>query len=117
MFTLAIKRIQDATYAYQGKGRGLRESQIDILARLVLKKLRPDLVILLDVDPAVGVRRARGRGLANRFDEEAMSFQTRVRQAYLRRARKDARRYAVIDAGREVGQIQQDIARVLERKL
>lgn len=110
-------RFLDATYAYQGAGRGLRGADIDLLAKLVLKRLRPDLVILLDVDPAIGVRRARARGAANRFDNEAMAFQTRVRKAYLRRARRDPRRYAIINAGRDVAAIQCDIARALEQHL
>lgn len=110
-------RFLDATYAYQGAGRGLRGADIDLLAKLVLKRLRPDLVILLDVDPAVGVRRAQARGVANRFDDEVMAFQTRVREAYLRRARRDKRHYAIINADRDVTAIQRDIVRVLEQRL
>ncbi|MBI3171339.1 MAG: dTMP kinase, partial [Hydrocarboniphaga effusa] len=70
-------RFLDATYAYQGAGRGVRGADIDLLAKLVLKRLRPDLVILLDVNPAVGVRRAQARGVANRFYVDALAFQTR----------------------------------------
>ncbi len=110
-------RFLDATYAYQGAGRGVRGADIDLLAKLVLKRLRPDLVILLDVNPAVGVRRAQARGVANRFDDEALAFQTRVRAAYLRRARRDQRRYAIINADRDVATIQRDIVRVLEQRL
>ncbi len=110
-------RFLDATYAYQGAGRGVRGADIDLLAKLVLKRLRPDLVILLDVNPAVGVRRAQARGVANRFDDEALAFQTRVRAAYLRRARRDQRRYAIINADRDVAAIQRDIVRVLEQRL
>jgi dTMP kinase len=108
-------RFLDATYAYQGAGRGVRETDIDTLADLVLQKLRPDLVLLLDIDPATGAARVRGRGGANRFDDEAQAFQARVRKAYLRRAARDPRRYAVIDAGREPDAVQQDIARALEK--
>jgi dTMP kinase len=107
-------RFVDATYAYQGAGRGLRETDIDTLAELVLRRLRPDLVILLDVDPQTGAQRVRGRGTGNRFDEEAQAFQARVRKAYLRRAARDPRRYAVIDAAREPAAVQQDIAQALE---
>jgi dTMP kinase len=108
-------RFVDATYAYQGAGRGLREADIDTLAGLVLKGLRPDLVLVLDVDPATGARRVRRRGGGNRFDAEAAAFQQRVRRAYLRRAARDRRRYAVIDATRTVAEVQRDIARALER--
>jgi dTMP kinase len=108
-------RFVDATYAYQGAGRGLREADIDLLAGFVLKRLRPDLVLVLDIDPAVGVQRVQGRGSANRFDAEAIAFQQRVRKAYLRRARREPRRYAVIDANRSREAVQADIARALER--
>ncbi len=108
-------RFVDATYAYQGAGRGLREADIDLLAGLVLRRLRPDLVIVLDIDPEAGARRVQGRGASNRFDAEARAFQQRVRKAYLRRARREPGRYAVIDAGRSREAVQADIARALER--
>ncbi len=108
-------RFVDATYAYQGAGRGLRTADIDALAKVVLRGLRPDLVILLDIDPEDGARRVQGRGTANRFDEEARAFQSRVRKAYLRRARREPRRYAVIDANRNREAVQADVARALER--
>jgi dTMP kinase len=108
-------RFVDATYAYQGAGRGLREKDIDLLAGLVLGRLRPDLVIVLDIDPAAGARRVQGRGASNRFDAEQQAFQERVRRAYLRRARREPKRYAVIDAGRSREAVQADIARALER--
>jgi dTMP kinase len=108
-------RFVDATYAYQGAGRGLREADIDALATVVLKRLRPDLVLVLDIAPEAGAERVRGRGTGNRFDAEAHAFQARVRKAYLKRARREPRRYAVIDAGRDRDAVQADIARALER--
>lgn len=108
-------RFVDATYAYQGAGRGLRTAHIDLLAGLVLGRLRPDLVLVLDIDPAAGLKRVRRRGDANRFDTEARAFQRRVRQAYLRRAARQPRRYAVIDAARPIEAVQQDIDRALGR--
>ena len=108
-------RFVDATYAYQGAGRGMRKADIDALAGLVLRRLRPDLVILLDIDPQTGAQRVRGRGTSNRFDDEARAFQGRVRKAYLRSAARDPRRYAVIDAGRAPAAVQQDIAAALSR--
>jgi dTMP kinase len=107
-------RFVDATYAYQGAGRGMRETDIDALAEIVLRKLRPDLVLVLDIDPETGTRRVRGRGSANRFDAEALEFQSRVRKAYLRRAARDPKRYVVIDASREPAVVQADIDRALE---
>ena len=108
-------RFVDATYAYQGAGRGMRETDIDALAEIVLRKLRPDLVLVLDIEPESGARRVRGRGSANRFDAEALEFQSRVRKAYLRRAARDPKRYVVIDADREPAVVQADIDRALEK--
>jgi dTMP kinase len=108
-------RFVDASYAYQGAGRGLREAHIDAMADVVLGRLRPDLVIVLDIDPRAGARRVRGRGAANRFDREALAFQRRVRQAYLRRAARDPRRYRVIDADRDPAAVRRDIAAALEQ--
>ena len=108
-------RFVDATYAYQGAGRGMRETDIDALAEIVLRKLRPDLVLVLDIDPETGARRVNRRGASNRFDAEALEFQSRVRKAYLRRAARDRKRYAVIDADRELAAVQADIDRALEK--
>lgn len=107
-------RFVDATYAYQGAGRGMREADIDALAQIVLRRLRPRLVLVLDIDPQTGTRRVRRRGASNRFDAEALEFQSRVRKAYLRRAARDRRRYVVIDASRDRTAVQADIARALE---
>ena len=108
-------RFVDATYAYQGAGRGLREADIDLLAGFVLKRLRPDLVLVLDIDPAAGAQRVQRRGGGNRFDAERQAFQARVRKAYLRRARREPRRYVVIDAERSREAVQADIVDALER--
>lgn len=108
-------RFVDATYAYQGAGRGLGNKAIDALAAIVLADLRPDLVILLDVDPAVGLRRAHRRGSANRFEAEALAFQRRVRRAYLARARAAPGRYAIVSAGGTPAAVSAAIARALER--
>lgn len=107
-------RFLDATYAYQGAGRGLREPHIDALAEIVLGRLRPDLVIVLDLDPDTAAQRVGDRGHANRFDQEAREFQARVRRAYLRRAERDPKRYAVVDAARDRAAVQRDIERALE---
>ena len=107
-------RFVDATYAYQGAGRKLGTRTIDALARIVLGKLAPDLVILLDIDPVAGLARAKVRGAADRFEGEALAFQQRVRRAYRARARKQPRRYAVVDASAPPAQVSTAIARALE---
>jgi dTMP kinase len=108
-------RFVDATYAYQGAGRKLGTRVIDALASIVLGTLKPDLVILLDIDPVTGLSRVRERGAADRFEGEALAFQQRVRRAYRARARKQPRRYAVIDAAAGPADVSAAIARALER--
>ena len=100
-------RFTDATYAYQGAGRGLAEEGIRQLETLVQATLRPDLTLLLDVPVHVGLTRARrrnaGGGLPggapeDRFEAQRAEFFERVRAAYLARASAEPRRMVVIDA-------------------
>ena len=75
--------------------------------------LKPDLVLLLDLDPKVGLERARRRGDVNRFEEETLDFMNRTRGAYLERAQADPTRYALIDAGQALEKVQAAIALAL----
>jgi len=101
-------RFTDATYAYQGGGRGMRREDIAALEQLVQRDLRPDLTILLDAPVEVATQRATWRNAANgtvdRFEREQREFFERVRATYLERARLEPGRFAIIDAtgGREV---------------
>ncbi len=91
-------RYVDASYAYQGAGRGLGEAPVAALEALLPAAARPDLTLLLDLPVQVGLERARQRSAADRFEQETVAFHQRVRDAYLRRARQHAQRYRVIDA-------------------
>lgn len=95
-------RFTDATYAYQGGGRGLDPRRIAALEDWVQGAVRPDLTLLLDVDVHTGLARARGRSEADRFEQETVDFFERVRQAYLERARREPGRYRVINAGQPI---------------
>jgi dTMP kinase len=110
-------RFTDATYAYQGGGRGADPSWIADLEHRVQGALRPDLTILLDADPAVGLARAGARGAADRFEAERLAFFRDVRAVYLERAEADPGRFRVIDAGRPLDDVQADIATVVEALL
>jgi len=110
-------RFVDASYAYQGIGRGLGADTIADLERLTLAGLKPDLVLLLDLDPELGLQRARHRGDANRFEAESLDFMRRVRAEYLRRASLDPDRYVVVDAAQPVDQVRQTLLRELELRL
>jgi dTMP kinase len=95
-------RFTDATYAYQGGGRGMNVDEIATLEELVQGKLRPDLTILLDVALDVSAARAQQRnaasGSTDRFEHEQREFFEHVRQTYLQRAQSEPARFAVIDA-------------------
>lgn len=106
-------RFTDATYAYQGGGRGLSMSVIETLERLVQGDLRPDLTLILDIDVELGLTRARQRGDLDRFESETIGFFERVRSAYRRRAESAPARYRIIDAGKPLADVQAEIAAVL----
>jgi dTMP kinase len=91
-------RFTDATYAYQGGGRGLDPGRIGVLETLVQGDLRPDLVLVFDVPPEVGLKRARGRSAADRFESETVNFFESVRSVYLHRAHANPARYRLIDS-------------------
>lgn len=91
-------RFTDATYAYQGGGRGMDPAPIAQLEALVQGDLRPDLTLIFDLPPGLGLERARGRAQADRFESEHLAFFERVRAVYLARARSLPRRYRVLDA-------------------
>ena len=92
-------RFTDASYAYQGAGRGVSAHLLDALASAVHDDLWPARTLLLDLPVATGLARARGRtGSPDRFETEQTEFFERVRAAYLQRAASDAERFRVIDA-------------------
>jgi dTMP kinase len=102
-------RFTDATYAYQGGGRGVDTSIIARLENLVQGDFRPDLTLLLDVPVEVGLARASQRGALDRFEQEKIGFFERVRVAYLEMARQYPERYRVIDASQPLDIVQQQI--------
>ena len=105
-------RFTDATYAYQGAGRGLSAEHIGKLEALVQGDRRPDTVILLDMPPEIGLARARARGALDRFEQEKHAFFERVRQAYLGRAAKFPDRYVIVDAAQELSSVQKSLEAV-----
>jgi dTMP kinase len=92
-------RFTDATYAYQGGGRGIDPARIAVLEDLVQGELRPDLTLVFDLPPALGLGRAKSRaGRTDRFESETQRFFDAARAVYLERARVNPQRYRVIDA-------------------
>lgn len=111
--TVLCDRFTDATYAYQGGGRGVPEERIVVLERWVQDGLRPDLTLLLDVPVAVGLAR-KGGVIPDRFERENHDFLERVRRTYLQRAAREPARIRVIDASQAAEKVERDIAAVLE---
>ncbi len=91
-------RFTDATYAYQGGGRGIDPERIAVLEDWVQGSLRPDLVVVFDVPVDVGLERARARNALDRFEREPTAFFDAVRNTYLARAAADPARYRIVDA-------------------
>lgn len=101
-------RFTDASFAYQGGGRGLDPARIAVLEDWVQQGLQPDLTLLFDVPQDVAQARMADRAL-DRFEREAADFHQRVRAAYLARARAQAR-FCVLDSTRDFAAIRADIA-------
>ncbi|MDP1707613.1 MAG: dTMP kinase [Gammaproteobacteria bacterium] len=108
-------RFTEATYAYQGGGRGIPEQRIAALEEWLQGPLRPDLTLLLDVPPALGLERAGRRNVnLDRFESEQLAFFERVRADYLRQAELYRDRYCVIDAAQELSVVQACISQALD---
>ncbi len=110
-------RFTDATFAYQGGGRGLDWDKIEALEKWTLGDFKPDKTILLDVAPEIGLARASARAELDRFESEKMSFFEKVRSAYLKRRTQDPERFLVVDAGKSLEDVQTELANQLEAYL
>lgn len=110
-------RFTDATYAYQGGGRGLSFERIAILEAFVQGELRPDLTLVFDLPVEIGLSRAAARGRLDRFEQEGTAFFEAVRSTYLQRAAAKPSRYRVIDAGQTLVHVQQALDQLLPELL
>lgn len=106
-------RFSDASFAYQGGGRGLDMARIRALEQLTLGDFRPDLTLFLDVPIHVSQERLAQTRDMDRFECEATDFHDRVRRAYLERIAADPQRFCVLNADRPIDVIQTDIAQAL----
>lgn len=108
-------RFTDATYAYQGGGRGVDTHLIAWLEQYVQSGLQPDLTLLFDVPVELGMQRAKRRGSLDRFESEQLSFFNRVKEAYLERMHQHPERIRIIDATKPLESVQHDIGQLLEK--
>ncbi|WP_455234035.1 dTMP kinase [Thiogranum longum] len=107
-------RFTDATYAYQGGGRGIEFQRIQVLEEWVQKDFQPDLTILFDLDVTIGLERAGNRGALDRFEQEEKTFFEKVRHAYLERCREQPHRFRIIDAEQELDAVRRQLDHVID---
>lgn len=107
-------RFTDATYAYQGGGRGIDTQRIAALENWVQGDLRPDLVLVFDVPVELGMARARARSALDRFEQEQQQFFEKVRHTYLQRAAAEPQRYRIIDASGDLLQVRAALQPVID---
>ena len=107
-------RFVDASYAYQGGGRGINFSKIEEIEKFCLGDFKPDLTILLDMSVEEGIARTKKRGAADRFEIEKMDFYENIRQAYLKRAAQEPHRVKTVDAQPNIEIVQASLKNVLE---
>lgn len=107
-------RFTDASYAYQGGGRGLSVSAINWLENWVQDDLRPDLTLLFDLPVEIGMARAKNRGQTDRFESEKIDFFKRIQAAYLEKASEDSTRIKSIDASRNLDLVKAEVVAYLD---
>jgi len=110
-------RFTDASYAYQGGGRGIDQQSIAALETLVQQSLRPDLTIVLDLPVDVAFGRVEERGTTDRFEQERRSFFDRVREIYIQRTRLHPSRMVLVDASPSIADVHQEIRRIVTKRL
>lgn len=109
-------RFTDASYAYQGGGRGIDQYRIQKLEQWVQGHFVPGLVIIMDIDPEVGMQRVRASGARlDRIEQQTLDFFQRVREVYLQRADNEPHRYRVINADQTLDQVKTDIDNTLKK--
>lgn len=106
-------RFTDASFAYQGGGRGLDENKLRILEHWVQQDLQPDITLLFDVSLEVSRQRLAGNSSLDRFEQEKQDFFQRVREAYLKRAAQFPGRIRVINSARTLNEIQAELETIL----
>lgn len=107
-------RFVDASFAYQGGGRGIDLQRIAELAKWTIGDLQPDMTILLDAPVEIGFHRIQNRGAKDRIESEGLDFLQRVRDQYLQLAKQYPQRFRVIDADQALEKVHADIFAVLK---
>ena len=112
--TILCDRFTDASYAYQGGGRGIDESRINLLEKWVQGDLRPNLTLLFDLDVSIGMQRTKKRSDADRFEREEIIFFEKIRNTYLERAKKEPQRFRIINSALSLENVKEQIVTILK---
>jgi dTMP kinase len=110
-------RFTDATYAYQGYGRGIDPQRIAVLESWVQGERRPDLTLILDLPVELGLERAGRRSAPDRFESQAREFFERVRKGYLAMAAAAPARYRVVDAAKPLAEVSRQVVSLIDEFL
>jgi len=106
-------RFTDATYAYQSGAKGVSAAKIETLEQWVQGALQPDLTLLFDVPVEVSVARLAGARSPDKFERESAEFFTRIRNAYLERARQNPARFRVIDGSKPLEEVAKSVQQII----
>ena len=107
-------RFTDASYAYQGGGRGIDASRINLLEKWVQGDLRPNLTLLFDLDVSIGIQRTKKRSDADRFEREEINFFEKIRNTYLERAKNEPQRFRIINSASSLESVKEQIITILK---
>ena len=110
-------RYSDSTTAYQGAARRVDKKILASLDAIATNGLTPDITIVVDVAPTVGLSRVAGRGAPDRFEQETLAFHERVRQGYLTLAKGNPKRVKIVDGSKEIEEVHGEIIKVIEKFL
>jgi len=110
-------RFFDSTTVYQGVGRKIDADKVAVINRFAIGDCLPDLTIVIDLDPRIGLERAKGRELFDRMENQALDFHQRVRQGYLDLARREPQRVKVVDGSLGLDAISEQVWKLVQRVL
>ena len=114
--TVISDRFMDSSYAYQGGGR---EMGLDTITKIIdgLNIIQPNLTLLFDLPVEMALERARKRSKLDRFESEDYDFHQRIRETYLFLAEEDSERIKIIDASKDIEEVESQVRKILEQKL
>jgi len=110
-------RFFDSTTVYQGVGRRIDAALVATINRFAVGDCLPDLTIVIDLDPRIGLERAKGRELFDRMENQSFDFHERVRQGYLDLARREPQRVRLVDGSQSLDAVGAQIWSLIERVL